>query len=126
MKTVLVVEDDERIQDLFSEFIRGRGHRVHTAQDGQAAVEAARKTHFDLVLMDVKLPTRDGFSAAEEIRVLSPGTDVVLVTGYRPGEALTRAAEAGVVTCLRKPVLFKDLEAVLDRPVPGEVERSEP
>ena len=119
MFEILLVEDDNKIRELFSRFLATKGYRVHEAKDGQEAITVAARQHFDLVLMDVKMPKLDGLSACQCIRASSPTTKVVLITGYHITEEMERLTKHGDVECLRKPFTFNDLSALLDRMASG-------
>src|SRR5690348_5426968 len=66
-QTILVVDDEPRIVDLVTTILEGQGYRVVEAPDGDAALIALREQLPDLVLLDVMLPGRDGFSVLKEI-----------------------------------------------------------
>ncbi len=115
MLKILLVEDDERIRDVFTRFLIAKGHRVWGASNGQDALaEVARQT-FDLVIMDVKLPKLGGLAAFEQMRTIGSRAKVVFLTGFRMNDELERLVKAGAAECLHKPLLFRDLELVLDR-----------
>lgn len=115
MLNILIAEDDAKARDCFAQFLRLKGHSVREATDGAEAVAVASESPFDLVLMDVKMPRLDGISAFRQIRARFPNTPIVLVTTYTINEALERTLQEGAVVCLQKPLLFKDLEALLDQ-----------
>ena len=74
--TILVVEDNDEIRELLGRYLRQKGYRVVTAEDGEQAVEVARHEQPGLILMDLNLPKLDGFSAAKRIRQL-PGLGTI-------------------------------------------------
>ena len=116
MLEILVVDDNEKLRDLLSRFLRARGHRVWEAKDGQEAVNVASRQPVDLVLMDVRMPNRDGLSACQEIRGRVPSTKVILLTGYRVREDAERILkDDGNVACLQKPFTFDTLSALMER-----------
>lgn len=112
---ILFVEDDEKIRDLFCPFFKGKGHQVREARDGQQAVSAASQQPFDLILMDIKMPKLDGISALQEIRKVSPATKIVLMTGFHVADDLEQMLKQEAIECLRKPILLRDLQALLER-----------
>ncbi|MBI3324659.1 MAG: response regulator [Candidatus Omnitrophica bacterium] len=115
MLQILFVEDDERIRDCLAGYLRLKGHRVLEAANGEQAVTLARKATFDLIMMDVKMPKLDGVSACAQIRAFCPSTKVVLMTGFHMTPELERVVQSGEVECLQKPLLMKDLDALLSR-----------
>lgn len=71
---LLVVDDEEKIRGLIRKYAEFEGHQVSEARDGMEAVELCRKNPqaYDLIVMDVMMPELDGFSAAAEIKKISP------------------------------------------------------
>jgi len=122
MLQILFVEDDERIRDCLAGYLRLKGHRVLEAANGEQAVSMAGKGGFDLIMMDVKMPKLDGVSACEQIRRKAPSIRVVLMTGFHMTDEMERVVKEGEVECLQKPLLTKDLDALLSR-VEGARER---
>ena len=115
MLTFLVVEDEARIRDLFTQFLKMKGYRVFEAKDGQEAVEAVRRQLFDLVIMDVKMPRVGGIDALRQIREASPSTKVLFITGFGLTEEIEGLLEEGMVECIRKPFTFEQLITTVQR-----------
>ena len=71
---LLVVDDEEKIRGLIRKYAEFEGHQVAEARNGMEAVELCRKNPqaYDLIIMDVMMPELDGFSAAAEIKKISP------------------------------------------------------
>jgi CheY-like chemotaxis protein len=80
--SVLLVEDDPEAMITFLEYLEGDGHRVETAVDGVDALEKFRAGHFDVVVSDVAMPKMSGDDLAGVVKEESPGTPVVLVSGF--------------------------------------------
>ena len=115
MLRILCVEDDEKVRDVLSRFLRTSGHQVREARDGQQAVRLVAQQPFDLILMDLKMPNLDGISAFQEIRRTYPTMKVILTTGYQVDGELEEALLEGKAEFLHKPFTFKDLTCLLDR-----------
>lgn len=106
---VLVAEDEALIRLDLVEMLREEGYDVvGEAGDGQAAVELAIELKPDLVIMDVKMPRRDGIDAASEIaeKRIAP---VVILTAFSQRELVERARDAGAMAYLVKPFSISDL-----------------
>jgi CheY-like chemotaxis protein len=99
---VLVVDDEIGIRETVADILTGKGYVVTTASDGEDALSRLRKASFALVLMDIRMPGRDGISVLREIG--RPPPPVVLMTAYAGDDELRAAAEAGSYTVLHKPV----------------------
>lgn len=108
-KRVLVAEDEALIRLDLVEMLREEGYDVvGEAGDGQEAVELADELRPELVIMDVKMPRRDGIDAASEIaaRRIAP---VVILTAFSQRELVERARDAGAMAYLVKPFTKSDL-----------------
>lgn len=111
---VLVVEDEAIIRMDLVETLRDLGYDVvGEAADGQSAVELARSLRPDVVLMDIAMPLVDGLTAAEELCGID-GPAVVMVTAFSQEPAVQRAAAAGAMAYLVKPVSASDLGPTIE------------
>jgi len=106
---VLIAEDEALIRLDLAEMLREEGYEVvGEAGDGQEAVELAEQLHPDLVIMDVKMPRRDGIDAAAEIarKRIAP---IVVLTAFSQRDLVERARDAGAMAYLVKPFSITDL-----------------
>ncbi len=103
---VLVVDDDMALRLLIVETLLEDNLAVEEAEDGVEALELFQRSSPDLVLMDVKMPRMDGFTACAEMRKLPNGIDtaIVLVTGLDDIASILRAFDAGATDFMTKPV----------------------
>jgi response regulator NasT len=109
-----VAEDEALIRLDLAEMLGEAGYEVAgQASNGQQAVELARETRPDLVIMDVKMPGLDGISAAEQIgrARLCP---VVMLTAFSQKELVERARDAGVMAYIVKPFTAADIFPAID------------
>jgi DNA-binding NarL/FixJ family response regulator len=114
----VVIADDQR---LFAEALEailstdGRIRVVGRAADGQEAIDIVVEEHPDVVLMDIAMPVLDGIAATEAIRVQSPGTRVIVLTGSAATHDVSRARAAGAAGYVTKDQIAGDLvRAILD------------
>src|ERR1700737_3054974 len=108
-RRVLVAEDEALIRLDLAEMLREEGYEVvGEAGDGQEAVDLADSLKPDLVIMDVKMPRRDGIDAASEIasKRIAP---IVVLTAFSQRELVERARDAGAMAYLVKPFSATDL-----------------
>ena len=113
-RRVLVAEDEALIRLDLVEMLREEGYDVVAeARDGQEAVELTTEHRPDLVIMDVKMPRRDGIDAAQEIAAarLAP---VVILTAFSQRELVERARDAGAMAYLVKPFSKADLVPAIE------------
>src|SRR5258706_13498004 len=119
---VLVVEDNERNRKLVRTILRFRGFEVIECEDGEPALDLARKHRPVLVLMDIQLPTVDGITALGRLRA-DPETKaipVIAVTAsVTPGER-EKVTAAGFNAYVGKPIDVDAFGALIDRFIPRE------
>ncbi len=98
---VLVVDDEPGMRDTLVAILELQGYRVSSAPDGETAFAAVQLRNFDVVVMDIKMPGRDGVSVLLEMG--DPPPNVILMTAYAQEERLRAAAEANVFAVVDKP-----------------------
>ena len=114
---VLLAEDFEANRRIIGQMLERIGCRVDAVNDGRSAVEAALRTAYDAILMDVEMPELDGPSATLELRRLEPPlgrrTPVLALTAHAMGEDHARCLEAGMDGFASKPVRLAALRDIL-------------
>jgi len=98
---VLVVDDEAGMRDTLVAILEHHGYRVWSAPDGETAFSAVQERAFDVLVMDIQLPGRDGVSVLEEMG--RPPPRVILMTAYAAEDRLRAAADAYVFAVLSKP-----------------------
>ena len=113
---ILVVDDSADSAETLARVLRAEGHEVQTAYGGQSALEIARATVPEVVMLDLGMPRIDGFEVARRIRQEPVLKDVVLVaiTGYGQDEDRRQSQAAGFNAHLVKPLELSGLRSVLD------------
>ena len=103
-KTVLFIEDEPALQKTLGEFLREQGYAVIAALDGEAGLDAARRLHPDLVLLDIILPRKPGLEVLEALRgdPELAAIPVIILTNVESGEAVERAVALGARAYLVK------------------------
>jgi heavy metal response regulator len=110
---VLLVEDEERISAFVSKGLREELYVVDVARDGGEALDFARSSEYDLIILDVRLPVRDGFSVCRELRVGGCKTPVLMLTARDAVEDRVHGLNLGADDYLVKPFAFQELLARL-------------
>ena len=122
MNAVLFVDDDQGIRELNARTLKARGFDCHTAADGEEALAKLEQAPFDLVVLDVIMPRREGIQTLIEIKRRWPQTRVIAISGggrIGPDDFLGLAREFGADATLAKPVtpstVAETIRRVLDR-----------
>ena len=112
---VLLVEDEPQVCDIEAEYLRGDGHFVETALDGSQGLKRFKAGHFDVVVADRAMPEMNGDQMTEAIKQISPGTPVLLVTGFAdmPTDDIELKRRPDLI--LRKPITQMALRQAVTR-----------
>ncbi len=108
---VLVVDDDERIAAAVRRALAYEGYEVTTAQDGLAALEAARESMPDLIVLDVMMPGLDGIEVVRRIRAAGDDVAVLMLTAKTSVPDRVEGLDAGADDYLVKPFAYEELLA---------------
>ena len=104
-KTILIVEDDKELLNLYSEILQMNRYNVQTATNGEEAVAKYRQVQPNLVVMDGDMPKLDGYEAFSQIIDIDKNAKVVIVTGYSEVELKNKKAlEQGLISIISKPI----------------------
>jgi signal transduction histidine kinase/ActR/RegA family two-component response regulator len=120
---ILCIDDEPLLRELLHDTLEGDGHRVQIADGGQAGVDAFRAAHrrgppFDVVVTDLGMPHLDGCQVAKAVKAESPGTPVILLTGWGSFMKADGDLPAEVDAVLSKPPQAKELREALNRLAP--------
>ena len=108
---VLLIEDEMKTVAFLARGLGEAGYAVETATDGQAGLEIAVRERFDLMIVDVMLPGKDGWTIVEELRGMSDRTPILLLTARDSVRDRVKGLELGADDYLVKPFAFLELMA---------------
>jgi DNA-binding response OmpR family regulator len=111
MKRILVVEDDTAIAFGLQLDLKGEGYDVEIESDGESALERARKEAFDLILLDVMLPRKDGFEVCRDLRRTGSKTPIIMLTAKTQEAEKVLGLEMGADDYVTKPFSPRELRA---------------
>jgi DNA-binding response OmpR family regulator len=110
---ILVIEDDAHLADVVRRGLAESGHVVDIEVDGESGELAARSGSYDAIVLDVMLPSKDGFSVARSLRAADVHTPILMLTARDTIDDTVSGLDCGADDYLRKPFVFRELEARL-------------
>lgn len=117
--SILLVEDDKSFGGVLRDYLSLNSYKVLLSEDGEHAISVFENGKFDLVITDVMMPFKDGFTLAEEIRKINQGIPLIFLTARSQKEDVIRGYRAGADDYIPKPfdseVLLYKIKAVLSR-----------
>ena len=128
--TVLVVDNDSGLRDLFRAFLKKIGFSRVVVGTAKEAIISLGKQKFDLMFLDLKLPDAPGDQVFKTAKQIDPDLNVIVVTGYPDSEILDRMLQISPVTVLKKPLKVAQLNQAVkmlvhngpsSRNLPGQV-----
>ena len=118
-KRLLLLEDDTNLNETVCEFLESKGYEVMAVFDGEEAEEAMFEHHFDLFLLDVNVPSLNGFDLLSKVRKEGNTTPAIFLTSLNAIENVEEGYESGCDDYVRKPLALKELlfriESILKR-----------
>jgi DNA-binding response OmpR family regulator len=113
-KTILVVDDDKSILRTFARILQKNGYEIETAETGKEAMEKAENRHYDLALVDIRLPDMDGTDLLAKLKKQLLNTVKIMITGFPSLESGVKALDEGADAYLVKPVKPQELLVLLE------------
>jgi DNA-binding response OmpR family regulator len=111
MARILIAEDDPLVSSFMEKQLRKAGYTTQVADDGDEATELALSGDFDLVLLDMALPSREGHEVLRELRSRGNDIPVIVVTGRPEMRGLVAGLNVGAADFVIKPFRFEELLA---------------
>lgn len=108
---ILLVEDDESLGPLLLEYLEAKGFEAKLATDGKKGADTFFKGSFDLLLLDVMMPVKDGLTLAKEIRVVDKNIPIIFLTAKSMKEDTMDGFSAGADDYMTKPFSMEELLA---------------
>ncbi len=126
---ILLAEDDENLGTLLKEYLQAKGYETDLYPDGSHAYKGFITDHYDLCLLDIMMPVKDGFTLAREIRQLNSDIPIIFLTAKSMKEDVFEGFRIGADDYITKPFSMEELlfriEAILRRTKSGQVENQD-
>jgi len=110
---MLVVEDEDIMREALVDYFSSEGHKVDTAHDGKESLENINFKNYDVMIIDLRLPGRDGLTVLKEVRAKNPKAKVIMITAYPTLESEEEARRSGAIDYLTKPIELDYLDTLI-------------
>lgn len=108
---ILVIEDEKKVASFIKRGLEDENFQVTLSHDGAAGLNHANSGEFDMIILDIKLPKKDGLSVLRELREAGNQIPVLMLTAKAETEDIVTGLDAGADDYLTKPFEFKELQA---------------
>ena len=116
---ILLAEDDENLGSLLKEYLQAKTYDTHWLTDGEKAYKSFEKNKYDICILDIMMPNKDGITLASEIRLLDPEIPIIFLTAKSMKEDVLEGFSVGADDYMTKPFSMEELiyriEAILRR-----------
>ena len=116
---ILLIEDDQNLGGITTDYLTAKGFHCQWENNGESGYQAFVNDHFDIVILDVMMPIKDGFSTGEDIRGIDKNVPIIFLTAKSMKEDTLKGFEIGADDYLTKPfdseVLLAKIKVILNR-----------
>jgi DNA-binding NtrC family response regulator len=110
---VLVADDERNLRELIVRELARRGHDVDGAEDGVAALERIRETSYDVVVLDMRMPKKEGLDVLRDLSTVPEAPQVIMLTGFQEVATAVEAMKLGAYDYLTKPTKIEELDVIV-------------
>mgnify|MGYP000165083729 FL=1 len=114
MAKLLIVDDEPGIREMLEIYLNQEGYDVTCAADGDTALKYCRKTTFDVVIADIKMPRLDGINLLHKVKEFSPETVFIMITAFASFETAKKSMEQEAYDYITKPFDVEDIKRKID------------
>lgn len=111
---ILVVDDEPIVLNCCQRILQDQGHTVHLVGSADEAITAMEDDPFEILLVDIMMPVRDGIDLIREIKEKWPETSIIVMTGYATSETIRKSRSARADRFISKPFTPDELLEILD------------
>jgi two-component system, NtrC family, response regulator AtoC len=110
---VLVADDEKNLRELMQRELARKGHQVDGVADGEAALERLRDVPYDVVVLDMKMPRKEGIEVLRELATFPEQPQVIVMTGFQEVSTAVEAMKLGAYDYLTKPTKIEELDVII-------------
>jgi len=122
---VLIVDDEERFRTTLRKLLSANGLETNAVGSGKEAIEELKQQPYDVILLDVKMPEMDGIEALAELKKISRGVEVIILTGHASVDVAVEIMRLGGYEYLLKPCPMEELLAKIESAYERKMARDE-
>ena len=108
---ILIIDDDEIIHSMITDRLSIDGYEIFSAYNGRDGIEEIKKNHFDMILLDIRMPKMSGFDFMKALRETDPDIPVIMLSSINEEETKITAFKAGADDYMCKPIAIGELSA---------------
>lgn len=112
---ILIIDDESIQREILAGYLKKKGYKIFSASSGEEGIAIVKNNLIDIVLSDFKMPDKTGFEVLEEIKLLNPEINFIMITAYGTIQNAVQAIRAGAYDYLSKPVDLDELDLMLER-----------
>jgi DNA-binding response OmpR family regulator len=121
MESILIVDDDVNLCTMLSEELAEIGYDTYFLTAGDGVLDYIQNNHVDLILLDLKMPGKNGFEVIQEIQLNNIDVRIIVLTAYADVQSAIEAANLGASDFISKPYDFDELLITIRKAVQREV-----
>ena len=111
----MLIDDDEWIRDSLGLYFEGEGCHLLALETAEEGIEALKEQHYDIIMVDYRLPGMDGLEFLRRIQKTQPNALKLLITAYKSEGVVSEALKIGIQDFIEKPFTTKTIEGSLTR-----------
>jgi len=115
--TVLIVDDDAVVRDSLGKWFESEDYDVGTSSDARSGLDELARRHYDIALLDIKMPGTDGIELQARLKEVDPDLPVIIMTGYASVETAVKALKNGAYDYITKPFDPDELVHLIDKAI---------
>lgn len=114
---ILIADDEASLRLVLQTAINKVGYEVDTVKNGKEALNMAQKNHYDVVILDIRMPEMDGLQAFYEIHKIRPDLPIILMTAFGSSETAVNAMKHGAYDYILKPFNLEEVKIIVNRAI---------
>ncbi|GAB6091249.1 sigma-54-dependent transcriptional regulator [Spirochaeta dissipatitropha] len=115
MLNVLILDDEEIIRTEVKEFLENFGYAVFEAERPSAAMELLGQQEIDIMVLDIRLPEKDGLEVLKDVKNRYPATEVIMITGHGDSDTVLQSMKLGAFDFFHKPIRLLEIRTAIER-----------